>query len=80
MRLRDMKWERRDVIIGVLNKTTLFSIFFIFFSNFKNKKMRDVKFFYYSDIELVFCKTSPMMSFMVIKFNHQVLETFKKNW
>lgn len=42
--------------------------------------MRDVKFFYYSDIELVFCKTSPMMSFMVIKFNHQVLETFKKNW
>ena len=54
MRLRDMKWEKRDVIIGVLNKTTFFSIFFISFSNFKNKKMRDVKFFYYSDIELVF--------------------------
>ena len=65
---RGVKWERRDVIIGVLNKTT-FSFFS--FSHWKRKKWEVLRFLSFWR-RAIFPQDLPYSIVTAVEFNHQV--------
>lgn len=66
-----MKWERKDVIIGVLNKTTFFFFIFFFFI-LKKYEEWGVLSFLSSWHRAIFPQDLPYSIVTAVEFNHQI--------